>query len=192
MTDLDAFNLRLDENPADHITRLVMADWLEENERSETCSECHGSGMFEGGKTLGPHGKCFLCGGGENRFVSNGYAKLAEGYRMLAEMDCVPRQRYREVTEPPTFFPELRWAWWREMEGGRIDKDDLPRPWFEVVQDGAPYTPERSHTKRYETRRQAEEAAAFAWGSQSAKWKELVIGLFRGTVASATNSVAFV
>ncbi len=71
----DAFHAILDAHPDDNTTRLVYADWLDENAGEMRCHTCSGC--------VSPYpDNCPVCHG--RGAVSDGRRERAEGYRALA------------------------------------------------------------------------------------------------------------
>lgn len=99
-------------SPEDLDTRLIFADWLEENERTEICPQCKGKGWIvrQDRSTKSDDGKtvCRDCMG--KRTTENGFVQRAELIRVQCEL-----ARHFPTTKPKALGSEDRYARWRSL-----------------------------------------------------------------------------
>jgi len=122
VTDQDAFLRAIVEHPFDTLTRMVYADWLDENVGEVTCRTCDGDGQVHSHNPI-----CWTCHGRGK--VSNGYSERAEFIRL----QCAGAELgYREVKA----FSERKFdaSWFRDT--GRLGVD-VVLPWVTPAIPGA-------------------------------------------------------
>lgn len=122
MTDQDAFLRAIVEHPFDTLTRMVYADWLDENVGEVTCRTCDGDGQVHSHNPI-----CWTCHGRGK--VSNGYGERAEFIRLQCDG---AEFGYREVKA----FSERKFdaSWFRDI--GRLGVD-VVLPWVTPAMPGA-------------------------------------------------------
>lgn len=186
----------LDADPGNHLLRYALADCLEESAGAVECAVCGGDGRSWPGAVIcgiccgtggdGSGYTCMGCGGDGQRHppavkcdrcsgtgrVSDGRRERAEGYRVLAQLGRVPD------------FEAGRWVWWGQgfvMGSGEADSwcppgspDSLPWEWRQAV-NGDRWEDE-TNGARYPTRREADDAAALAWGTLPADVRAAILG----------------
>lgn len=142
----------LDEH-SDGVARQAYADWLEEQE-ANVCWRCRGTGIvsIEVSRWEPTHidMTCRVCNGTGNGDESNGFARLAAGYRELGRTDRFPLK------------VSSGWAWFN----GPLVADDtgrsyLPCEWFAWLTGGS--LENDGDCRMYPSRKKTEDAAASAW-----------------------------
>jgi uncharacterized protein (TIGR02996 family) len=162
VTTEDDFQAKLDADPSDWQTRLVFADWLEENAGEVDCPRCGGDGVH----TVVVFGKpnpamkgrraCQVCSGTGR--VSDGRKERAEGYRALGRLRLMPHLR-----------PGGSCFWQNTMMGlnphTRSKRPSALGPrWHRLVCDVV-----RRNDTLFASRRAAEDAAALAFAQLPAE-----------------------
>ena len=140
MTTEDELNAALDRDPGNGFLRLLLADWLDEHAAVNPCERCSGRGLLP--STDGDFNYCDHCSG--TGTVSDGRRECAAGYRVLAALRLRP------------YFHHYTGRWyWSCTVTGRSYSSVLKESWFLLL-------PGRRNA--YPTRREAEDAAALAFG----------------------------
>ena len=154
MTTEDDFHAAIDRDPGDAMARLALADWLDENAGDVECPACGGEGRINqhwdpASDTLRGGKRCPACDG--TGTVSDGRRERAAGYRALGELGM-----------RPSHLIQPHWYWWRETERRLIVSlfAILPDVWYAAVA----CKNISGHWLNFDTRREAEDAAALAFG----------------------------
>lgn len=147
------------------LNRLVYADWLEENSKVP-CPDCGGGRpglwVFQTDDEL----RCVRCGkrgvSGDGLVDDGSRARLAEGYRRLAY------NVKRPLAYVPVVARGLGYVWFDEEQSisGDDPPSDLPQGWFNRLAGGELIL--SGFGRSYDTRQEAEDAAAWAWSKSDA------------------------
>ena len=163
----DALSAALDADPGNHLLRYALADCLEESAGTVGCPECLGTGRINYGLADGDCGRC----SGTGR-VSDGRRERAEGYRVLAQLDRVP---WKTPSARGWFFSDWTMPF-DVLPNSGPDRSELPVEWLAAIGVEEDSVPGSSRTRCYPTRREAEDAAALAWGKLPAAVRAKILG----------------
>ncbi len=163
----DGLQAALDADPANHLLRYALADCLDESAGTAGCPECLGTGRINYGLADGDCGRC----SGTGR-VSDGRRERAEGYRVLAQLDRVP---WKGLTAGGWFYSNWTFSF-DVLPNSGPDRSELAVEWLAatgLVKDSLPGS---VRTRLFPTRREAEDAAALAWGTLPADVRARILG----------------
>ena len=185
LSDIERLNQELDERSGDRLLRYMLADALEESAGTVECAVCGGDGRSWPGAVIcgiccgtggdGSGYTCMGCGGDGQRHppavkcdrcsgtgrVSDGRRERAEGYRVLAQLDRVP---WQGIPTGGWFYSD--WTMSTEsLPNSGPDRSELPVPWLKAIGLVKDSLPGSDRTRLFPTRREAEDAAALAWGT---------------------------
>lgn len=122
LTELGALWRAVGAAPDDQLPRLVLADWLDEQEGVVGCERCDGEGKFRSGEWLIYWHDCPACSG--TGVVSNGNAETAAALRATA-------------SKVPLLHPHAKWSW-----ALRVESPDMPyKVWLDVWAELTGYVP---------------------------------------------------
>lgn len=165
MTTESDFHAALDADPAAGMTRWVFAEWLEENARDLPCAAVgrYHADLCDGGRVQAPNSQftveCLHCRG--TGTVSDGRRERAAGYRAMAELGHYPERYDWGVGR------RVEWSWYSREGYQHIGSQYLPDDWLATLwadaRDQARDSYHR-HWVEYDTRREAEDVAALAFG----------------------------
>ena len=167
MSEEDALWAAIDAMPEDALRRLVLADWLVENDTpGGPCVTCGGHGLIdESGNGCGDGITCQECRGfGE--FTPDGRADMAMALR--ATCTRVPRRIGPEFDERP----EASW-WWNSLDApvSFNGESHVGRELFDSLPTGSPDALNPDIWKRYRTAAAAIRDLCRAWVAVHCKSK---------------------
>lgn len=180
LSDIERLNRELDERPGDRLLRYMLADCLEESAGTVECAACGGDGRSWPGAVV-----CDICPGTGR--VSTGCREMAEGYRVLAQLDRVPFL-WRMASGRPNWF----WSNWTSKSGdaarqpaGRGDQSSIPGRWLARI-GSLSGTSGHKCSCYFPSRREAEDRAARVWGEIPYEERAVLLTLTEAHVAWAS------
>lgn len=183
LSDIERLNRELDERPGDQLLRYMLADALDESAGTAGCPECLGTGRINYGLADGDCGGC----SGTGR-VSTGCREMAEGYKVLAQLDRVPFL-WRMASGRPIWF----WSNWTSKSGdaarqpaGRGDQSSIPGRWLARI-GSLSGTSGHKCSCYFPSRRKAEDRAARVWGEIPYEERAVLLTLTEAHVAWASE-----
>ena len=175
LSDIERLNRELDERPGDQLLRYMLADCLEESAGTVECPKCWP--YIRVGKVPADQWlrnpawlTCNRCTGTGR--VSDGRRERAEGYRVLAQLDRVP---WKTPSARDWFFSDWTMPF-DVLPNSGPDRSELPVEWLAAIGVEEDSVPGSSRTRCYPTRREAEDAAALAWGNLPADVRAKILG----------------
>ena len=185
LSDIERLNRELDERPGDQLLRFMLADALEESAGAVGCPECLGTGRINYGLADGDCGGC----SGTGRVSSTGCREMAEGYKVLAQLDRVPFLLWWPAAGKQNWF----WSNWTSKSGdsarqpaGRGDQSSIPGRWLARI-GSLSGMPGHKCSGHFPSRREAEDRAARVWGEIPYEERAVLLTLTEAHVAWASE-----